>query len=103
MQGYLILWLLTVVIEFIIIWAFIRDKPLKLLFYSFLINSFTLPIATYSYINIISNWLIVEICVTLAESVILKLLLETKYRNALLISTAANSATALLGLLLSFY
>jgi hypothetical protein len=101
-MGYLTVWFLTVIIEFIIIWLMVRDRPWLLLFYSVVINSLTLPIATYSYINLLSNIYIIEISVIIAESVALMFLLKIKYPKAILISAVANTATALVGYLLSF-
>jgi hypothetical protein len=100
-MGYLTVWLLTVVIEFIIIWIMVMDRPWLLLFYSVVINSLTLPIATYSYINLLPNIYIIEISVIIAESVALMFLLKIKYTRAILISAVANTATALVGYLLS--
>lgn len=100
-MGYLTVWLLTVVIEFIIIWLMVRDRPWLLLFYCMVINSLTLPIATYCYLNLLPNIYYIEISVIFAESVLLMFLLKLKYPKALLISTVANTLTALVGYLLS--
>jgi hypothetical protein len=100
-MGYLTVWFLTVVIEFIIIWFMVRDSPWLLLFYSVIINSLTLPIATYSYINLLSNIYLIEISVIIAESFILMFLLKIKYPKAFLISAVANTVTAMVGYLLS--
>ncbi len=100
-MDYLIQWILTVTIEFIVIWMFLKEEPFLLLIYSILINSLTLPIATYSYINIITNIYLVELSVIMVESILLMFLLRIKYSKAILISTAANSVTALVGFLLT--
>lgn len=100
-MGYLTVWILTVVIEFIIIWIMVRDNPWLLLFYSVVINSLTLPIATYSYINLLQNIYLIEISVIITESVILMFLLKIEYTKAIIISVVANTATALVGYLLS--
>jgi hypothetical protein len=102
MMGYLTVWILTVTLEFFIILIFIKDQPLKILVYSILINSVTLPIATYSYNYIFTNFLLIETVVFLAESVLLMLLLKIKYPKALLISLTANFVTAIVGLFLSY-
>ena len=100
MIPYLLAWLTTIIVEFVIIWFFIRKAPLKLLLYSLLINSFTLPIATYSYLNIINNIYFIELSVILAESLLIILLLKINYKKAFLISLVANFITALIGFLL---
>ncbi len=100
MIPYLLAWLTTIIVEFVIIWFFIRKAPLKLLLYSLLINSFTLPIATYSYLNILNNIYFIELSVILAESLLIILLLKINYKKAFLISLVANFITALIGFLL---
>nr|WP_319374811.1 hypothetical protein [uncultured Methanobacterium sp.] len=97
MYDFIFLWILTVCIEFLIIWLFIRKDPLKLLFYSLLINSITLPLATYSYYFLNSSFILTETAVLLVETVLLKLLLEIGYPRALSIALVANIITALLG------
>lgn len=100
MTLYLTAWFITIIVEFLIMWLFIRDKPEKLFLYSLLINSFTLPIATYSYQNILGNIYIIEISVILVESVLIMVLLKIKYNKALLISLVANFVTALIGFII---
>ncbi|MGF7119252.1 hypothetical protein [Methanobacterium oryzae] len=100
MINYLWAWLTTIVVEFVIIWLFIREGPLRLFLYSLLINSFTLPIATYSYINIINNIYFIELMVILVESPLIMLLIKINYKKAFLISFVANFVTALMGFLL---
>lgn len=100
-MGYLTVWFLTVVIEFIIIWLMVRDSPWLLLFYAVVINSLTLPIATYCYVNLLPNIYYIEISVIFVESVLLMFLLKIKYPKAILISATANTVTALVGYLLS--
>lgn len=97
MYSLIIPWLLTVIIEFVIIWLFIRKEPEKLLFYSFLVNSITLPLATYGYNYIYPNLILIEALVFLGETLLLKLMLEIDYSKAILISLVANITTAMLG------
>ncbi len=99
MTYYLTALFITVVVEFLILWLFTRDRLEKLLLYSLLINSFTLPLATYSYYNILNNIYIIEIAVIIVESVLIMLLLQMKYKVALLISLIANFITAIIGFL----
>jgi len=100
MTHYLIAWFITVMVEFLILWLFVREDPEKLLLYPILINSFTLPLATYSYQNILNNIYIIEIGVILVESILIMLLLQIKYKNAFLISLTANFVTAVIGFLM---
>jgi len=97
MYSLIIPWILTLFIEFLVIWLFIRKEPLKLLFYSFLINSITLPLATFTYTYLYPSFLLTETTVFLVETVLLKLLLEIDYPRALSISLTANIITALFG------
>lgn len=91
----------TIIVEFLILWFFIKNDYKKLFFYSLLINSFTLPLATYFYQNIFHDLYIIEISVILVESILIMLLLEIKYKKAFLFSLIANSFTALIGFLIS--
>lgn len=89
----------TIVIEWGIICIIIRKNILKLFFYAVLINSFTLPIATFFYQNIIDDFYLIEGLVIFTESILIMLLLEIKYSKALLISFLANFVTAMVSLL----
>lgn len=90
---------ITIMIEFLILWIFIRDRPEKLLLYSLIINSFTLPLATYSYQNILNNIYIIELAVIFVESILIMLLSQIKCKAAFLISLIANFVTAVIGYL----
>src|SRR3989344_7732498 len=96
MFGYILSLIITIIIEFGIIWIFIRKDISKLFLYAVLINSFTLPIATFSYQNIIDSFFLIEILVLFAESILIMLLLKTKYSKALLISFIANLITSMI-------
>jgi hypothetical protein len=89
----------TIILEFLVFWIFIREYPAKIFLYSVLINSFTLPLALYSYYNLIPHLLVVESLVVLSESFLIMLLFEVKYFKALIMSLVANLATAVVGLL----
>jgi len=99
MYSLVVAWILTIFIEFLIIWHFQRKKPLNLLFYSFLVNSITLPLASYTYFHIYPNLIMVEVLVVIIEVVFLKYLLNVEYKRAILISFAANLSTFLVGVL----
>lgn len=91
--------IITILIEFIVIWFFIKKNIPQLFLYTILINSFTLPIATYVYQNILSNFLFIEIIVVFLESFLIMWLLEIKYIKALLVSFVANLLTSMISLL----
>lgn len=93
----LLLALSITIVEFLILWLFFRKSPFKLFVYSVIINSFTLPAATFIYIYVLNNILIIEIAVVLVESVLIIVLMEIKYKKALFISTIANLTAVLIG------
>lgn len=93
-------WIITVIIEFVIIWSFMREKPLKLFFYSILINSITLPLATGIYTYFFHNLLLMEALVFLVEVVLLKAVLDIEYSRAVIISFLANIISFIFGLLI---
>ena len=88
---------LTIISEFLVVWAFIQKDAGRILLYDFLINLFTWPIAVYLYWFGV-NVYIVEVGVVLAESILLMKLFELKYRKSLLISISANTLSFVLGL-----
>jgi len=100
---------LTIAVEFFVYLVYIRQKPLQLLFYSLLINCLTQPAAYYFYNQLIIQtsvsspvnvyFIIIEIVVFLAESLLIMLLLRVKYPKALIISLSANLVTALMSFL----
>lgn len=97
MTNLILTLLVTVVVEFLILYIILRSSILKILFYSLLINSLTLPIATYIYQNLLENLFMVEILVIVAESILIMVLFEIDYKKALIISLIANGITALIG------
>ncbi|MGB9937128.1 MAG: hypothetical protein ACPK7O_05360 [Methanobacterium sp.] len=91
---------ITIILEFLILCLFFRKSFLKIFIYSVLINSFTLPVATYLYYFLLNNIFIVEGGVILAESVLIMFLMEIKYKKAIFISIVANIITAAIGFLI---
>ena len=92
--------LVTIFLEFLVIWILLQEKPARTLLYTILINSFTLPLATYSYYYIIPNLIVIELGVILLESLLIMLLFKIKYSKALIISAVANLVTAVVGVLI---
>lgn len=106
MQIYFSALFLTIAVEFVIYYLFIRRKPLKLFIYSIIINGLTHPIAFYFYSeysikydhnnNFNIYFLIIEIIVFLTEIIPVKILLKVNLPKAVLIALSANLVTALL-------
>jgi hypothetical protein len=91
---------LTIFVEFLVIWLFIRKQTAEILLYTILINCFTLPLATYGYNYAVTNIVLIEILVILTESLFIMVLLKIKYPKALVISAAANVASVVVGILI---
>jgi hypothetical protein len=96
---YILSLITTILIEFGIIWIFVRKNISKIFLYVVLINAFTLPIATFFYQNLINNFYLIEISVIFAESILIMLLFKTKYTESLSISFVANFITAMISFL----
>jgi len=91
----LIGFILTFFIEFIIILLILKKDLKKILFYVFLINLFTWPLANLAF-SYSLNFYFIELIVILVESILITLLLKLKYVKSLLISFLANFVTALI-------
>ncbi len=88
---------ITVILEFLVVWAFIRKDIRKVLLYEFLINLFTWPLATVaSYLG--ANLLLIELVVVILEGILIKHLFDLKYPKSFVISIVANVVSAFLGL-----
>lgn len=106
MQVYFTALLLTIAVEFVVYYIFIRSKPFKLFLYSCIINCLTHPVAFYFYSeysltydlnnNFNIYFLVIEIVVFLAEIFPLKILLKVNLQKAVMIALIANLITALL-------
>jgi hypothetical protein len=103
----------TFLIEFSIFYFFIRKEPIKLFLYSVLLNSLTLPIASFLFFKnpigqfgweagSILFFFIIEFGVFVVESLLLKWLLKLNYSKTFLISFVANLVTSMISLLLLF-
>ena len=89
---------LTLIIELIVFILVFRKNYLRLIIYVLLINLFTWPIANLVY-AFWPNLIIIELAVVLIESFLIKILLETSYKKALIISFIANFISFLAGML----
>jgi hypothetical protein len=94
--------LATILLEFLLYWAFTRKDLPPLILYSILINSFTLPPATWIYQNLVPDLLMVEVGVIVVETVLIGLLLQIPPGRAFLLSILANGTTAVFGLIFPF-
>lgn len=92
-------WVLTVSLEAVVWWIFLKGKPGPLVFYSVLINSLTLPLAQYLYLNFLDNLPVMEFLVVLVETILIYLLLRVKPHQAFYLAVVANLVSALVGLL----
>ncbi|MFC1640962.1 hypothetical protein ACFL2D_02855 [Patescibacteria group bacterium] len=92
---------LTIVLEFLVLLAFLRKSPLKLLGIIVLINVVTVPIANLMY-TAFGQLLLIELAVFAVEIPFIALLAKTKWVKAILISLVANGLTAAVGLLIAY-
>ncbi len=90
---------LTIVIEFFVYCFFVDEQKKKLFVFSALINSLTLPLATYLFLFFLKNFFIVEAIVFFSEAFLIKTLLKTNYKKAFVISFIANFITSLISLI----
>jgi len=98
-ELYLLALLITIGVEFLVYWVFIRKTPLKLFFFSVIINTLTQPLANFSYQYVLHNFILIEILVIIAESVLILLLLKQSVQKSIAISIVANTLTAILSFL----
>jgi len=99
-MPYLIAFFATVLLEFLVIFLFIRKKPKILFLGSLAINSITWPAANIVYNYFWHNLLVIELLVFLVESVLLVIILKIKLPKALAVSFFANLITALAGFII---
>ena len=103
MTDFVLSLVVTIIVEFTILWALSRRPVLAVLTCSALVNAFTQPLATYLYEIMPNKFLAIEGRVVLVESVLIAFLLKLKYGRAFLLSLAANFATAAIGILWFHY
>ncbi len=99
MIFYLLAFVITIAVEFSVIYFLLRESWKSTLLYIFLINSFTWPPAYLAFNLFGANFLAVELAVILVESVFIKELFDKEYFSALGISLLANGVTAALSFL----
>jgi len=85
--------LLTFLIELIVYFIFIRERKLKIVYYCFLINLFTWPLANIFYV-IFQQFYLIEFFVILIEGFLILLLFKLKWEKAIIISLISNMITA---------
>ncbi len=94
-SSLILLFGLTIIIEYIVYIIAIRKNYWKLLGFAALINLITFPFANWFYSWINMFWLI-EFFVFLLEFGLIILLMKVKWQKALIISLIANLITTLL-------
>jgi hypothetical protein len=87
----------TIAIEFAVWFVIIRSDPLKLLWYSILVNSFTNPFFNYIYNYEMKQLLLLEMAVAVVETILIKYLLVIGYKKAIILALAGNIASLLIG------
>jgi hypothetical protein len=95
----LLTFLLTFIIELIIYFIFIKEKKLEIIFYCFLINMFTWPLANVIY-SIYGFFWLVETGVFIVEFLLISLMFKISWKRAVIISLITNLITAILSFLL---
>ena len=98
--GILFPLLLTIIIESLVLGALIPLRRAEVLVYSVLINTMTLPPATFLYRNFLHNLFLVEVLVIVAETVLIALLFCLPVRKSFILSCSANTVSAFVGILL---
>jgi len=99
--GILIPLLLTIVIESLVLGALISTRRAEVQFYSVLINTTTLPPATFLYHEFLHNLLFVEVLVILTVTVLIALLFNLTVRRSFALSVIANTVSATIGILIA--
>lgn len=89
---------ITIIVEFFVIFFFITKNYQEGLLFITLINLITFPIANYAYNFLLSNLIIIEIFVIIAELLLIKTMFRLKYSKSLCISLIANMITASISL-----
>jgi len=88
----------------LLVLIFRRNKKLQLrqiILYGLLINCLTQPLLNLAYNLLGINLLLLEAIVFLIEAVLIRALFDVKWSRAMLISTAVNLVTLLLGLVIN--
>lgn len=98
MSVFWIKFILTFLIEFIVILFFIRLNPKKLLLFSFVVNLITFPLANILY-SVFIKLIFIELGVFVVEFILLKKMLKISYPAAIKISLVANLITMVIGLI----
>lgn len=90
--------IVTFLVEFLIIWVFMRGGPIKPLIVSFIINVITVPLANLFNYEYGIDFLYLEVYVFVAEIFLLVLFTRIRFFRAALVSFLMNAATAMIGL-----
>lgn len=99
--GILIPLILTIIIESLVLGFLVSTRRAEVLFYSVLINTTTLPPATFLYHAFLHNLFLVEVLVIIAETVLIALLFSLPVRRSFTLSVIANTVSATIGILIA--
>jgi len=107
-KMYIISLISTILIEFLIIWYFLKKQLLKLLFRSSLINILTVTIAYFvlffhNYTESFLAFLVIEFIIFLLEIPLLNLFFKISLKKSTIISLVANIISALSGIIIFIY
>ena len=96
---YILYFLITIIVELPVIYYLTKIKLKEAIVYSFLINSFTWPLAMIAY-NLGANFYLIEVLVALTESILLLALIQKNYLKLVITTLIMNAITAALSFLL---
>jgi|SRR3989344_2222840 len=92
---YILYFLITIIVELPVIYYLTKIKFKEAIVYSFLINSFTWPLAMIAY-HLEFNFYLIEVLVVLTESILLLALIQKTYPKLLIAAIIMNTITAAL-------
>ena len=96
---YILYFLITIIVELPVIYYLTKIKFKEAIVYSFLINSFTWPLAMIAY-HLEFNFYLIEVLVALTESILLLALIQKNYLKLVITTLIMNAITAALSFLL---
>lgn len=86
---------LTIITEFLVNALLLRQNIGKVLFYTFLINLLTWPVAKI-ILDMGMNFYLLETLIIIIESILIMLLFEARITKAMFVSLIGNGITALM-------
>jgi len=99
---FLVPFIFTILIEFIVYSIAIRKEYKKLFLYAILINAFTWPLV-YLFYGLFGQILVIEFLVFLVEIPLIALLIRITWEKAVIISLIANTLTTIMGFVIFIF